>query len=64
MRLQYIGPDEDPYLKHGQHYEIEDKSMKSGKHRLTFVDTGFKMTVNDDEFKRIFLKPMKWKVGK
>jgi hypothetical protein len=59
MRLQYLGPDEDPYLKHGQHYEVEDHVMKSGRHRLNFVDIPFKKTVDEYEFSRLFAKPAK-----
>ncbi len=59
MRVLYTGPDEDPYIKHGQHYEVEDHIMKSGKHRVTFVDIGYKKTVDEYEFSRIFSIPAK-----
>lgn len=67
MRVQYLGPDDDPYLKHGQHYEIEDHILKSGRHRVTFIDIGYKKTVDEYEFGRIFLRPgrkVKFKNGK
>jgi hypothetical protein len=62
MHAIYMGPDEMPFgLVHGKRYEIEVGVLKSGRRRITVLDSAFsplRLTyATENDFKIAWRKP-------